>query len=54
MLAIIWDAQGKAAKSTKTISKTAREEVEEQQAADTQRIYQALEKLAKVSVSNKL
>ncbi|KAI9553116.1 hypothetical protein GHT06_021008 [Daphnia sinensis] len=51
ILAYVWEAQGKTAKSTK--SATAREEAVQQQAAETTRIYEALEKLAKVSMSNR-
>ncbi|XP_032796621.2 uncharacterized protein LOC116932832 [Daphnia magna] len=51
ILTRVWEAQGNAAKSTKSV--TAREEVVQQQAAETTRIYEALEKLAKVSVSNR-
>ena len=47
---MVWEAQGKSAKSRKSV--TSREEKDQQQAAETTRIYEALEKLAKVSISN--
>jgi hypothetical protein len=46
---VVWESQGKNAKSNKSV--TAREEKDQQQAAETTRIYQALEKFAKVSIS---
>ena len=52
-LQVVWESQKKRAKSAKT-AKTSREEINEQQAADTRRIYEAIEKIAKVSISNKL
>ncbi|EFX84009.1 hypothetical protein DAPPUDRAFT_315095 [Daphnia pulex] len=51
ILAIIWDSLGKnVGKSNKSVS--ARDENEQKQNAETTRIYEALEKLAKVSISN--
>lgn len=49
-VSVIWESQGKNAKSNKSV--TAREEKDHLQAAETTRIYEALEKLAKVSISN--
>jgi hypothetical protein len=48
---VVWDSLGKnVGKSNKSVS--AREENEQKQNAETTRIYEALEKLAKVSISN--